>query len=90
MKKILLIVLLSFSLNASGVICEEAEKSFKMHFKLMLFAFERMDGYSMKEETSLSLKYIERAIASCDYNAERAISSNKIRSELTNLSKTFK
>lgn len=90
MKKILLVVLLALSLNAGNVICEEAQKSFAKHHQLLLFASEREDLYDMKVENGFAIKYIERAIASCNHGGKEAKLAAKLRSELIRFGKILK
>jgi hypothetical protein len=89
MKKILLVVLLALSLNAEGIMCLDSEDRFTKHQQLLAFASEREDYYSMKVENNLALKYIERAIASCDYYGEEKEVAAKLRSALMKLNKTL-
>ena len=87
MKKILLVVLLALSLNAGGVICTDSQERFAKHHKLLMFASEREDYYSMKTENNFAIKYIERAIASCDYSVKEAKLAAELRSELVRFGK---
>ena len=90
MKKILLVMLLALSLNASGIICQDSQERFTKHHQLMMFASEREDYYSLKVENNLALKYIERAIASCDYSGEEKEVATKLRSALIQYGKLLK
>ena len=90
MKKIILVVLLALSLSAGGIICTDSKERFVKHHQLLLFASEREDYYTMSTECYLSIKYIERAIASCDQNEKEAKLAAKLRSELIRFSKMLK
>ena len=89
-KIFLLIGLLSFSLNAGNIICEDAQERVQKHLKLSSSAFERKDYHSMNEENDLTIKYIERAIASCDHNKKEDEVATKFRDSLLQRKETLK
>ena len=90
MKKLVLIVLLALSLKAGSIICEDSQERTMKHHQLMVFASERRDYYSMAEENGLVIKYLERAIASCNYDENENQVANKFRDALLNIKETFK
>lgn len=65
MKKVILILLIAFSLNASNVMCEDSTKRFNKYVKLVQFALERKDYVALDTNLYMEIRYAEKALASC-------------------------
>ena len=86
MKKIILLLLMVFSLNASQFMCDDSWDRYMKHYSLFEVAKERNDVLSMKIRIALTLVYIERTIVECGDGWKHKENAEGIREELFNVS----
>ncbi|MCK4874807.1 MAG: hypothetical protein KAS26_03075 [Sulfurimonas sp.] len=82
MKKIILLLLMVFSLNASQVMCDDSWDRYMKHYRLFEFAKERNDVNGMKNSTAMAIMYVERTIVECGDDWKHKESAEGIRKAL--------
>jgi len=87
MKKILLVVLLAFSLYGSDFMCNDAFLRAVQHHEAYNFAHERNDIRVMKVENKMEIYYAEKALTRCGVNWSQREKFLKWRKDLIRVSK---
>ena len=89
MKKIILILLIVFSLNASELVCKNSYERFQKYTKLFYFASERKDYRNMKINADMEILYAEKALVNCPENWKNRKHVLKIRKTAIEISKAL-
>ncbi len=89
MKKIILILLMVFSLNANELMCDDSWDRYMKQYNLFEVARKRSDVLSMKIRAALSIAYIEETITECGDDWEYKETAEGIREEFFNVSEVL-
>lgn len=90
MKKVILLLVLVFSLNASEAMCKDAYSRYLKHSELFEFALERGDVHQMKVSNKMSIYYIEKTLAACGPNWKARKPALNIRRDTIKTSELLK
>ena len=82
MKKIILLIAITLSLNANEIICQMSTDKYLKHYQLLEFAHERKDMFQVYWHTKASLMNLERIIVNCPLDDRQMAEAKKQRKGL--------
>ena len=88
--KILLLIIMTLSLNANEIICQMATDRYLKNHKLLEFAYERKNMFKIKWHSNNTLTNLERVMVECDLSDKQMKEAIKQRKALITLQEALK